>query len=94
MSEILRLNIAIAVQWLRRLVAGLTPRRPGFAPGQSMWDLWWTEWHWDRFFSELFGFTLSVSFHRRSSNSYHGGMNNIYVSGSSSETSHLIEINQ
>jgi hypothetical protein len=21
--------------------------------GQSMWDLWWTKWHWDRFFSEL-----------------------------------------
>jgi hypothetical protein len=20
---------------------------------QSMWDLWWTNWHWDRFFSEL-----------------------------------------
>jgi hypothetical protein len=22
-------------------------------PGQSMWGLWWTKWHWDRFFSEL-----------------------------------------
>jgi hypothetical protein len=29
-----------------------------------MWDLWWTKWHWDRFFSEYFGFVLSVSFHR------------------------------
>jgi hypothetical protein len=29
-----------------------------------MWDLWWTKWHWDRFFSEYFGFPLSVSFHR------------------------------
>jgi hypothetical protein len=19
-------------------------------PGQSMWDFWWTKWHWDRFF--------------------------------------------
>jgi hypothetical protein len=27
-------------------------------PGQSMWDLWWTKWHWDRFFPELFGFPL------------------------------------
>ena len=18
-------------------------------PGQSMWDLWWTNWNWDRF---------------------------------------------
>jgi hypothetical protein len=29
-----------------------------------MWDLWWTKWHWDRFFSEYFGFPLSISFHR------------------------------
>jgi hypothetical protein len=20
-------------------------------PEQSVWDLWWTEWHWDRFIS-------------------------------------------
>jgi hypothetical protein len=20
---------------------------------KSMWDLWWTKWHWDRFFSEV-----------------------------------------
>jgi hypothetical protein len=29
-----------------------------------MWDLWWTNWQWDRFFPEYFGFSLSVSFHR------------------------------
>jgi hypothetical protein len=28
-----------------------------------MWDLWWTKWHWARFFPEYFGFPLSVSFH-------------------------------
>jgi hypothetical protein len=28
-----------------------------------MWDLWGTKWHWDRFFSEYFGFPPSVSFH-------------------------------
>jgi hypothetical protein len=33
-------------------------------PGQSMWGLWWTKWHWDTFFSEFFGFTLSGSFYR------------------------------
>jgi hypothetical protein len=22
-----------------------------------MWDLWWTKWHWDRFFSEFFRFS-------------------------------------
>jgi hypothetical protein len=29
-------------------------------PGQSMWDMWWTKWHWDRFFSEFFGFPPSI----------------------------------
>jgi hypothetical protein len=29
-----------------------------------MWDLWWTKWHWERVFSESFGFPLSISFHR------------------------------
>jgi hypothetical protein len=24
---------------------------PGSIPAQSMWDLWWTKSHWDRFFS-------------------------------------------
>jgi DNA relaxase NicK len=28
-----------------------------------MWDLWWTKWHCDRFFSESFVFPLSISFH-------------------------------
>jgi hypothetical protein len=31
-------------------VAGFPPRRPGFAPGQVMWDLWRTKWHWGRFY--------------------------------------------
>jgi hypothetical protein len=32
----------------------LSPRRPGVrSQVKSMWDLWWTKWHWDRFFSEL-----------------------------------------
>jgi hypothetical protein len=58
-----------------------------------MWDLWRTNGHWDRFFSEFFGFPLSVSFHRRSPYSYNPGMNNMSVSGSSSETqSRHIEI--
>jgi hypothetical protein len=43
---------------------------PGSRPGQSMWDLWWTKWHWDRFFSELFGFPLSISLLRPSPYSY------------------------
>jgi len=29
-----------------------------------MWDLCWTEWHCDRFWSEYFCFPARVSFHR------------------------------
>jgi hypothetical protein len=29
-----------------------------------MWDLWWTKWHWDRFYPEYFGFSLSILFRR------------------------------
>ena len=36
---------------------------PGSIPGQSVWDLRCTEWHWDRFFSKNFSFPLSISFH-------------------------------
>jgi len=41
---------------------------PNLIPGQSMWELWWIKWHWDRLFppSEHFSFLLSVSFHQRS----------------------------
>jgi hypothetical protein len=41
---------------------GKNPGQEKKIPGQSMWDLWWTKWHWDRFFPEYFGFLLSVSF--------------------------------
>jgi hypothetical protein len=53
----------------------------------SMWDLWWTEWHWDRFFSEFFGFSLSISFHRGSPNVYSNWeMNNRPAGSHSSQT--------
>jgi hypothetical protein len=46
------------VPWLRELVAGPSPRRPpGSIVGQCMCDLWWSERHWGRFFSEDFGFS-------------------------------------
>jgi len=32
-------------------------------PGQSVWDLWGTKCHWDRFMFKYFDFSLSVSFH-------------------------------
>jgi len=39
---------------------------PDWVPDHSMWDLWWTKWHCDRFLSQYFCFPLSVSFHQRS----------------------------
>jgi hypothetical protein len=27
-----------------------------------MWDLWWTKWYWNRFFSKYLDFTVIVSF--------------------------------
>jgi hypothetical protein len=43
--------------WSRDMAQAVT-RRPltegqGSHPGQSMWDLWWTLWHWVRFFLRL-----------------------------------------
>ena len=37
---------------------------PHSIPGQPTWDLWYTKWYSDRFFSEYFSFPLSVSLHR------------------------------
>jgi hypothetical protein len=58
----------------------------GMHIGLSMWDLWWTEWHWDRFFpislvSPVNSIPpwLSILIH-------HWGMNNRPIDGHSSET--------
>jgi hypothetical protein len=32
----------------------------GFTPRSVQWDLWWTKWHWDRFFSKFFGFPINI----------------------------------
>jgi hypothetical protein len=44
----------------------LTAKDRVLFPVDSVWNLWWKNWHWDRYFSEYFGFPLLVSFHRRS----------------------------
>jgi hypothetical protein len=42
--------------------------------GLPMWDLWWTKWHSDRFFSESYCFLLSISsYHCSYSLMYHLG---------------------
>jgi hypothetical protein len=49
---------------LGRLVAGLSPRRHDFDPSPFHVKFWSTRWHWDRFFSEYFRFSPSLSFHQ------------------------------
>jgi hypothetical protein len=43
----------------QRLDDDFPPRRPGFAPGQIMWDLWWTKLHWGRFSPSTSAFPAS-----------------------------------
>jgi hypothetical protein len=38
-----------AVPYLRRLVTGFPQQQLDSIPGQVMWDLQWTKWHWNRF---------------------------------------------
>jgi len=42
----------------------LMDRSSASIPDQSPWDVWWTNWRWDKFSSDYFGFPLSVSFHQ------------------------------
>jgi hypothetical protein len=59
----------------------------GSRSSQSMCNLWRTKWHWDRFYSELFGLPLSVPFRHNSPYSYiTWGMKSRPVGGRSSET--------
>jgi hypothetical protein len=45
------------------LSLSLSPSRSCLRPAQSIHDLWWAKWHWKRFLSESFWYSLSVSFH-------------------------------
>jgi len=47
----------------RRGLIGSHRRDAISIPGQSMWDLWWTEWHRDRFLFMYYFLLLSLSFH-------------------------------
>jgi hypothetical protein len=72
----------------RAMAQTLSRRSPTAETGvlavQSMRDLCWTKWHWNRLLSEFFCFSLSVSFHLGSMLIYHLGENNRSVSGRSS----------
>jgi hypothetical protein len=78
-------------EWSFRVVGRYSPASHREGPysrrGQTMWDLSWTKWHWDRFLVRVRRFSLSVSFHRvciRSCIIWR--TNNRPVSGRSSQT--------
>jgi hypothetical protein len=50
--------------WLRRLVVGLPPRRPGFDPGSVHVEFAVDKVSLGQVFPEYFDFPLSISFHR------------------------------
>ena len=39
------------VPLLWQLLGDLSTRKASAAADRSVWDLWWTKWNWDRFFS-------------------------------------------
>jgi hypothetical protein len=53
-----------AAPWLKQLVAGFPPRRPGFEPGSSHVGFVVDKVALGQVFSEYFGFPCQSSFHR------------------------------
>jgi hypothetical protein len=81
----------MTLPWFRRLVAGLSPRRPGSALRSIHVGFMMNKAAIRQVFSEFFGFPLSISSHRGSPYSY---INKIQVGGCSLETSsHSTDIN-
>jgi hypothetical protein len=66
----------MAVPYVKRLVAGFLQRQLGSSPGQLVWDLWWTKWHWSRFSPSIL--VSHVNFHSTDSYTiitiYHPGL--------------------
>jgi hypothetical protein len=88
-----------AVLWIRRLIAGLSQRNLGFAPGQSISDCGDLSGTGTRFSTEFFHFPLLKPFYHDFPYSYIiWGMNNRRFGGRSSERSsetqsHSIDMN-
>jgi hypothetical protein len=60
-----------ATPWLRRLVAGFLPRRPGFKPGYSHVGFVVDKVALRQIFSEYFGFPCQSSIHQFLHNHHH-----------------------
>jgi hypothetical protein len=50
MFRLTTLHFAHTVHVCFPLLLTVNSRGASSLPGQSMWDLWWTNWHWDRLF--------------------------------------------
>jgi hypothetical protein len=75
----------------RRLVSRCGGRSS--SQSQSILDLWWINWHWQKFFFEFFCFTLLKLFTGAVYSYITWGLNNRPVGGRSSETVDAIDIN-
>jgi hypothetical protein len=83
----LLVNAILAVPWLRRLVTGLLPRRPGFAPGSVYMGFVVDEVALGQaFLPALWVFPVSITPPWRSVLIYYVGMNNSSVGVRSSGT--------
>jgi hypothetical protein len=61
----------VAMSWLRSLVAGLSPRRPGFAPGSVHVGFVVDKVALEQVYLRVLRVSpVSISFHRRSPNPY------------------------
>jgi hypothetical protein len=57
------MHVCVVTVAIARAMAQAVSRWPLTAEARGraqvcMWDLWWTKWYWDRFFSEFFGLLL------------------------------------
>jgi len=46
-----------------RKLAVLSPQSLDLIPEQTILHLWWSTWHWDWFYRNYLGFSLSVLVH-------------------------------
>jgi hypothetical protein len=73
--------VTLAVAWFSAYSSTCYSCGPGSRPVESIWNVWWTKWHWVPLFS------LSISFHRCSPQLYINWlMNNRPFGDHSSET--------
>jgi len=65
----LELNVISGVEYMNKtlrteIIPAFHCGGPVSIPGQSMLDLWWTEWHCNTLCSEYICFVLSISFYQ------------------------------